>query len=213
MQRNHLKTDYSPIMGLKYSKEDYLLLDLSVENAELPLFDSPDMMTDYIKSNLTAADKKLAYGGYLEKRNLYQSDLFLSQGPIRDIHLGVDVWCDALTPIYCPYEGQVYSIAYNGNALDYGYTLIIQHSDFYTLYGHLSHHINDMWKIGQSVQQSKIIAYTGEPHENGGWSPHIHFQVMKDMNNNIGDYPGVCAEADLAYYSDNCPDPIDMVLP
>ena len=47
--------------------------------------------------------------------------------------------------------------------------------------------------------------------ENGDYPPHLHFQIILDIENFYGDYPGVCSENDLKYYSQNCPDP-NLVL-
>jgi len=47
----------------------------------------------------------------------------------------------------------------------------------------------------------------GKPDENGGWPPHLHFQLIRDMQGFVGDYPGVCAKQDLTFYANNCPDP------
>lgn len=210
---DHYDKGLYPLMGTEYSPDDFMLLDLNVSNPQLPAFRSIDHMTDYIKDRLTGQSKKLAYGGYLERRNLYKSDLFEDNGPVRDIHLGVDVWCDAMTPLYLPSEGFIYGMAYNGNQLDYGYTLIVRHENCYSLYGHLSHHITGMWEVGQSVGRGDLIAYVGEPHENGGWSPHVHFQLMIDVEDNVSDYPGVCAAETIEYYQKNCPDPISWILP
>ena len=205
-----------PLMGLTYNENDFLRLDLSIHNDQLPVFEGVEDMTAYISHSLVVADKKLAYGGYLEHRNLYQSDLFLSNGPVRDIHLGVDVWGSEMTPLYCPYNGVVCGLAYNDQELDYGYTLILRHSwdgtEFHTLYGHLSHHIMDLWNVGDDVQTGVELGFLGKPSENGGWSPHVHFQVMMDMGRNRSDYPGVCAREDLEYYRSNCPDPIGLVF-
>ena len=208
---------YFPVMGNDFDKSDYLLIDLSEGNSQLPKFDSVDHMTIYLRQ-LVKPNFKLAYGGYLEIRNLYQSDLFLENGPIRNIHLGVDIWGKELLPIYSPLEGRVKSVAYNGEILDYGFTLIIEysnneHGSFHLLFGHLSHHIESMWKEGDLVKKGQHIGYFGSPHENGGWSPHLHLQMIKDLQNKKGDYPGVCSKVDLDHFQQNCPNPEQFIFP
>ena len=39
------------------------------------------------------------------------------------------------------------------------------------------------------------------------YAPHLHFQIIKKLVNNFGDYPGVCSKKDLKHYLENCPDP------
>jgi hypothetical protein len=47
----------------------------------------------------------------------------------------------------------------------------------------------------------------GLPPINGDYAPHLHFQIIIDMENKKGDYPGVCSSKTLAFYLQNCPDP------
>jgi len=52
-----------------------------------------------------------------------------------------------------------------------------------------------------------VFAHFGEPAENGQWPPHLHFQLILDMESKKGDYPGVCSLPQRQKYLDNCPDP------
>ena len=47
--------------------------------------------------------------------------------------------------------------------------------------------------------------------ENGNWPPHLHFQIIEDMELKEGDYPGVCTSANREKYLANCPNP-DLIL-
>ncbi len=58
-----------------------------------------------------------------------------------------------------------------------------------------------------SVQKGQQIATLGLPPINGDYAPHLHFQIIIDMEGKFGDYPGVCSENTLAFYKENCPDP------
>lgn len=133
----------------------------------------------------------------------------------RRLHLGTDIWGLAGTPVYAPLGGMVHSFAFNDHFGDYGATLILLHQldglPFYTLYGHLS--LRDIAHIseGQYVNRGQEIAHFGQPHENGHWPPHLHFQIIFDIGLYEGDYPGVCRYAERERYLSNCPDP-DLVL-
>ena len=82
---------------------------------------------------------------------------------------------------------------------------------FHTLYGHLSiDSINDV-KIGQSVKQGAKIAQLGDSSINGDYAPHLHFQIIKDLHGNSGDYPGVCSLNQLSFYKENCPNPMELL--
>lgn len=133
----------------------------------------------------------------------------------RRLHLGIDIWGPAGTPIYAPLEGTVHSVAFNDAYGDYGATLILQHEVdgllFHTLYGHLSLASIQEKMEGQIITKGEWIAAFGEPAENGQWPPHLHFQVILDMQGMKGDYPGVCRYSERETYLTNCPD-ADLIL-
>jgi hypothetical protein len=47
--------------------------------------------------------------------------------------------------------------------------------------------------------------------ENGNWPSHLHFQIILDLQDWQGDYPGVCKYSERQLWLDNCPDP-DLIL-
>jgi peptidoglycan LD-endopeptidase LytH len=82
---------------------------------------------------------------------------------------------------------------------------------FYSLYGHLSKRDIEPLKEGGYISVGQILGHFGEPHENGHWPPHLHFQIILDMQFKQGDYPGVCKYSEREQYLANCPDP-DLIL-
>lgn len=151
------------------------------------------------------------YGGYLEKRNFYQVSGHFTEGLIRNIHLGIDIWKEAGSKIFCPCDAVVHSVAYNGAAQDYGWCLIVKTNELHLLFGHMSVDVSQ-WNAGDNIKKGEIIGSLGHMHENGGWESHLHFQAILDMEGKIGDYPGVCAPRDLEHYSKNCPNPNYFLL-
>jgi septal ring factor EnvC (AmiA/AmiB activator) len=117
--------------------------------------------------------------------------------------------------VYAPLEGTVHSFAFNDHFGDYGATLILQHElagiIFHSLYGHLSLASIQEKREGQSIEKGEHIATFGEMNENGNWPPHLHFQLILDMQHWKGDYPGVCRFSEKESYLQNCPDP-DIIL-
>jgi murein DD-endopeptidase MepM/ murein hydrolase activator NlpD len=109
----------------------------------------------------------------------------------------------------------IHSFAYNDHFGDYGATIILQHQldmiNFYTLYGHLSLRDIERIRVGQFITRGENFAHFGPWEENGNWPPHLHFQVILDMGNLEGDYPGVCKLSESGKYLKNCPDP-DLIL-
>lgn len=204
------------VLDTSISIKDYIAIDLSKENKELQLFDvsSSKAWEIYINNYLEKSDKKVAYGGYLEHRNLYERSAYFSsqkEEEQRNIHLGLDLWCPAETNILAAFDGVVHSFKDNTNFGDYGPTIILEHTleneKFYTLYGHLSRASLQNIEIGQSIKQGDVIAQLGDAKVNGDYAPHLHFQIIKDLQGKVGDYPGVCSAKDLEFYKQNTIDP------
>lgn len=211
---NEIQGEIYPLLGKDYVKEDFCEIDLSSnqENLDLEWIQTYDGLNEYIQGQLRKHNSKIGIGGYLEKRVLYQhSGNFKNSDENRNIHLGIDYWCDAGTKIYTPLDSVVHSFQYNGSYLDYGATIILQHEMeghiFYTLYGHLT--LASLKPLSKGMKLSKGIPFTAMGHrqENGGWVPHLHFQIVKDMQGNEGDYPGVASQQKLKNFAENCPNP------
>lgn len=203
-----------PLLGKAYRSDDYAPVDLSVEQEKCTTFGVHTFsgLERYINHCHQQQHARVLYGGYLENRALYQrSPHFTNPETARTIHLGLDLWEKAGTKVFAPLDGEVHSFKYNDQPLDYGGTIILKHTledlTFYTLYGHLSKDSLGGLQRGQSVSRGEEIARFGNPEENGGWVPHLHFQLIKDMEGMRGDYPGVCAPRDIPRYRNNCPDP------
>ncbi|MGB2225057.1 MAG: peptidoglycan DD-metalloendopeptidase family protein [Polaribacter sp.] len=200
--------------------DQYCSIDLSEGNSDLNLFDisSSSAWENYIESVLTKNKAKVAYGGYLEVRNLYdRSDYFqsISEDDKRNIHLGIDFWCKAGTNVCAFQDGQVHSFATNKNYGDYGPTIILEHKigkeKLYSLYGHLSKKSLENLRIGQKIQKGQNFAKLGTSEINGDYAPHLHFQVIKDLQGKFGDYPGVSSKKNLDFFKMNCPDPLSLI--
>ena len=204
------------VLDPSIDKLDYVALDLSKTNTALHTIDvsSSETLEHYINSHIKNNNAKVAFGGYLETRNIYQRSAYFKDATPeteRNIHLGLDLWIAADTTIFSPLDAEVHSFKNNTNHGDYGPTIILKHTiddiEFYTLYGHLSIASIEELDIGQTFKKGEQIATLGYASVNGDYAPHLHFQIIKDMQDYTGDYPGVCAQSDLEFYKGNCPDP------
>jgi peptidoglycan LD-endopeptidase LytH len=211
----HRVVDFNP------SKETLLPLDFTDNNTELNanILDDINAFSVYVERQLKGASAKFGIGGYAEHRTIYNRSRVFDGAHVgeepRRLHLGIDIWAPAGTPVYAFMGGMVHSFAFNDQYGDYGATIILLHQlegmAFYTLYGHVSlrdiRHLSD----GQYISIGQCFAHFGEPEENGHWPPHLHFQIILDMQLKEGDYPGVCKYSERAQYLANCPDP-DLIL-
>ncbi|CAN5508164.1 hypothetical protein BH09PLA1_BH09PLA1_20170 [soil metagenome] len=149
-----------------------------------------------------------AIGKYDEKRvGVYTTDLF---GGVRDIHVGIDIGAPAGTDCRAFYDGVVLLQGYNPAAGDYGYTIISQHLldgvPLFALWGHLSKSSIELRRDGDEFRAGDVIAHLGDRHENGGWNPHLHFQLSYERPTRP-DMPGVVSAADRSRALEIYPDP------
>lgn len=191
-------------------------IDLSCHNKSLrPKAEQHpiEMLSQYLQETLYEQAYEFGYGGYLERRSFYQFDLFTNQGDtIRELHLGLDIWGAAQTPISAPLSGHVHSFHYDPTAGSYGATILLTHQPlpdltFFTLYGHLSQSSLAGIQVGQPIKGGQQFAHLGAPKDNGGWPPHLHFQIMLDDLGMTGDFPGVAPLQEQEYWQRLCPSP------
>lgn len=209
--------DFHPVIKFDPAKEKLFHFDFTDNNKTLGASEIADtsLFTDYVERTLKANDATYGIGGYNENRKLYRrSNLFAGEEP-RSLHLGIDIWGSTGTPVYAALGGMVHSFAFNNNFGDYGATIILLHQletvAFHTLYGHVSLADISKLKEGDYINRGQVIGHFGEPAENGNWPPHLHFQIINDIQLMQGDYPGVCKPSESKWYLQNCPD-ADLIL-
>lgn len=212
------RSSFAPVVPFPLDREHVFRLDLSVANRELYDFDitSTEQLAAYIERKLRANAMETAVGGYGEDRLIYRKSKHFGSGPnARTIHLGIDVWSKAYTPLSAPLDATVHSFQVNDNFGDYGPTIILEHQldgiTFFTLYGHLSIRSLEALIKGKQIKKGEKFCETGDVHENGHWPPHLHFQVMTDMLGNSGDFPGVASRNDREKFFEICPDPASIL--
>lgn len=198
-----------------------LALDLTAANPDL----SDDLLFDrtafeqYIIHKTRQAGARYAIGGYAEHRTVYRISPVFDGGEDgvepRRLHLGTDIWGPAHTPVMAPLDARVHSFAFNNRPGDYGATIILRHQledlVFYSLYGHLNLAALGSIAEGQPIAAGQAFATFGVPEENGGWPPHLHLQIILNIGDHTGDYPGVCCFSEREKWLANSPDP-DLLL-
>lgn len=209
---------FHPMVPFDPATDELYPFDFTEKNVEL----TPEVIADtelfagYINSTLKTHHCRYGVGGYNEHRTLYaRSSHFDGENEPRRLHLGVDIWGPAGTKLMSPLDGVVHSFAFNNNDRDYGATLILTHQlegvGFHTLYGHLSLNSLKNLREGATIGKGQVIGEFGMRFENGNWPPHLHFQLIRDMQGWKGDYPGVCKFSESEQWLENCPDPEELL--
>jgi len=189
-------------------------LDLSDGNRDLAEVDlsDPAAFQDHIDRCLRREGASWALGRYGEDRVIYRhSPLFGEEAEPRSLHLGIDLFVPAGTPVQAPLAGRISGWADNRGVGDYGPTVILEHRlegrAFHTLFGHLDRPSLSGLVRGRTVRAGERIGRVGGPHENGGWPPHLHLQLIDGSIGPVGDYPGVARPSERDRALATCPDP------
>ena len=231
---------FGQVIHFDPARQKIAAIDLTANNKGLNemIYNDTEVFSSYIEALRKKQKADYLVGGYDELRVVYgRSELFNTEktvrsidGPVavnesalttseeaepRRLHIGTDIWGPAGTPVFAFMGGMVHSFAFNDRHGDYGATLILAHQldsvSFYTLYGHISLRDINYINEGDYVVRGQEIAHFGERHENGHWPPHLHFQIIGDLELYEGDYPGVCRLSERKKYLSNCPNP-DLIL-
>ena len=211
------KTPCSSPLAFALASQPCCKLDLSSNNPALGSFD-PGItadFTDFIWQQMAAAGASYAAGGYAENRTLYAMSSVFSPSDdsteARTLHLGIDLWLSAGSSVHAVLPGRVHSCQDNTAFGDYGPTILLEHTlqgcHFYTLYGHLARESLTTSPVGRVLQAGELLGWLGTPEVNVGWPPHLHFQVITDLLDYSGDYPGVCKPSEAEQWLARCPDP------
>lgn len=225
---------FGPVVPFTPGKDKLLPFDFTSDNIGLTdnILQDTRLFTNYINEQLNKAGARYGIGGYAEHRTVYSRSKLFNASEIsphkrtssfagdeatepRRLHLGTDIWGKPHTAVKAPLDGLVHSFAFNDAFGDYGATIILTHQleghTFYTLYGHLSLNSIKNLQEGERIRKGDIFAEFGIPAENGQWPPHLHLQVIEDLQGCKGDYPGVCKFSEKDKWLANCPDP-DLIL-
>lgn len=211
--------ELGPVVHIDLEKDRPLLFDLSVGSPQLSPWKDPEDMEELgalLFDQMVAAKTRVGIGRYDEARRFYTSDIFKTVGndapEWRTVHLGIDLHLEPGSAVLAPLDGIVHSFANNTGHLDYGPTIILEHEvdgglKFFTLFGHLTgDSLNGLAK-GRVFKKGELIGRVGPIGENGGWPPHLHFQIITDLLGKLGDFPGVGLPSQRNVWLSLSPDP------
>ncbi|MDG1332806.1 MAG: peptidoglycan DD-metalloendopeptidase family protein [Crocinitomicaceae bacterium] len=205
---------FGDIFDFKMTSGNTVPLDFTKENPSVTrdvIYDAKSQET-FVFNQIEQAGGRVGVGGYLENRNLYtRSSIFENEEDSRSIHLGIDLWIEAGTTVFAPFDGEIFSVKNNKGTGDYGPTIILKHTlegiEFYSLYGHLSMDALNL-KKGDAFSKGDKLCELGNYPINGDWAPHLHFQLLTNLDDfKDGDYPAVCTESNKDKFSNYCPNP------
>ncbi|MEX0303747.1 MAG: aminotransferase class III-fold pyridoxal phosphate-dependent enzyme [Leisingera sp.] len=190
---------------------------LSVENSTWPQNPFHMPLEEAAKVGEEFEDNGRIWLGYYHEPRLIYAEPAFRKGPWkasnrRTVHLAVDAFAPAGTPMFAPLRGEVFVAEYRAGHLDYGGVIILRHETpegdpFYTLYGHLNPEFLERLKPGDVVEKGQEFCRLGDPGQNGGWAPHVHFQLALTTEGIEADWPGVGDPDEMYMWRAVCPNP------
>ena len=203
------------MFDINLNRSGRLVLSLAPGAPGMEFTGDPVGHWQWLEQQFAQHDARFAIGLYGEDRDVYKGPQFRTAASpeARSQHLGVDIFIGADTPLYAPLPGIVFSVVDNAAPYDYGPTVILEHEagadgpKFWTLYGHLSRTTLTTISAGQAIVAGQLIGFIGDHDVNGGWSPHLHFQIMTDRLGLSGEFPGVGQPSLWPVWSQIVPDP------
>jgi 4-aminobutyrate aminotransferase-like enzyme len=216
---DEMRGSFAPVLGSDLSAAP--MGSLSVEASTTPR--DPFSIMPAEAANLGAefgADGSTWLGYYREPRLVYTEQAFRRGSRKidnrRTVHLGIDVFVAAGTPVHAPLEGTVAFTALRPAYLDYGGVVILRHETpngdaLFTLYGHLAPGSLAELQVGQRLERGESFARAGDVPENGGWNPHLHFQLALTTAGFGDDWPGAADPDELFLWEKVCPNPAALL--
>jgi len=200
---------------------DAPMVDLSVGSAPVPRDPFALQITEaVVLGGVVLEGEPARVGFYAEPRLIYTGAAFRN-GPYgasdrRTVHLGIDAFAPAGRRVLAPMAGTVEAVTNRAERFDYGGVVILRHETdagdtFFTLYGHLNPDVTDRLTTGQSIAAGQVFATLGEPHQNGGWAPHLHFQLALTTSGFGHDWPGVANPDEIDLWAAICPNPAALL--
>ena len=147
-------------------------------------------LAEAISDELRRVGSRVGIGRYDEAR--FTSAAYRSIGKdtptdeLASIHIGVDIYAAAGTPVRAPLPATVLRVTHHSGAQDPGATVILQHlcgedARCFTLYGHLlAESVAGLTK-GQRIEPGHVLGEVGTSEPGAGKLAHLHFQLATDL--------------------------------
>jgi len=168
----------------------------------------PENRQEINNSLIESSGHRYLIGRYGEDRTAMLTDTSAGKAG-RVMHMAIDVFSKDLETVFSPCDGEIVRSDYEEGFGEYGNYIIIKPDvkDFYIFLGHLS------WVRPREMRVTKgqAIARLGDyiDNENGGWSRHLHIQILTELPEDSVTPDGYSSKKDFGKNSTTFPNPLD----
>ena len=211
--------EIGPIVEPDLQAENIPVFDLSAGSPEIGnILETCDtgLLAQKLSGRMQAARSPVGIGRYNEARIIHTSieqHVDTNDGPAwPTIHLGLDLFLAAGSPVYAPLAGVVHSFSQHDESGGSA-TLVLEHTinedrlTFYTLYGNVSPESLSALHKGMRLEQGMPIARISGESSGESLPPHLHVQLTTDMLDRQGDFPAYVLPGERDVWRSLCPDP------
>ena len=130
---------------------------------------------------LANTDARYLIGRYLEdRRDILRDTHIAAEG--RTYHLAIDIFSKDQEPVFAPCDGTIVISAKEPGLHNYGNYLILRPDDASLpciFFGHLADNDHVLGPVKAGQQIARLGSF--EHEENGGWSVHLHLQLLREL--------------------------------
>ncbi len=156
---------------------------------------------------LRKTQKRYLVSRYAEDRSAMLTGSHIAQ-QARTYHLGIDIFSQHLETVYAPCDGEIITIGQEPGGHSFGHYMIIKPRNRkvpYIFLGHLSQPSISVGPITSGKPIAKLGNFTNQ--ENGGWSRHLHLQMLSELPKSGVTPMGYSTKKDLETNARLYPDP------
>jgi hypothetical protein len=130
---------------------------------------------------LSRSSSRYLIGRYVEdRRDMLKGSHIEQEG--RTFHLAVDIFSVNQESVFAPCSGEIIVSAKESGSHGFGNYIILQPNDKslpYIFFGHLADNKHILGPVAAGEQIAQLGSFIDE--ENGGWSIHLHLQLLTEL--------------------------------
>lgn len=170
----------------------------------------PKYRQEFNERVLANTDSRYLIGRYMEDRqDMLKGSHIAAEG--RTFHLAVDIFSKDQEPVFAPCDGEIVINEKEPGDHGYGNYLILRPDDAslpYIFFGHLQDNEHQVGRVKAGEKIARLGSFA--EGENGGWSIHLHLQLLTELPPE-GEAPiGYTSKEDMNYNSQRFPDPFSI---